>query len=144
YFPGPSFWGRPDSSGIVQPPVHAMAAWELYRRDPGPAGRAHLAWLYPRLVAQQDYLARRRAAAGTGLAAIVHPWESGLDNSPAWEEALAAVPVPADVMAGYRRRDNRVAAAAHRPTDADYARFVAVASAYRDGGYSDEGLPARH
>lgn len=144
YFPGPSYWGRSDSSGIVQPPVHALAAWELYRRDPSPAGADHLAWLYPRLVAQQDYLAGPRDVAGTGLAAIVHPWESGLDNSPAWDEALAAVPVPANVMAGYRRRDNQVAATAHRPTDADYARFIAVGSAYRDGGYADADLKTRH
>lgn len=144
YFPGPSYWALPGSSGIVQPPVHALAAWELYRHSPGPTGAAELAWLYPRLVAQQDYLSGPRDVAGTGLAALVHPWESGLDNSPAWDAALAGVPVPADAMAGYRRRDNRVATEAHRPTDADYARFIAIASAYRDGGYSDLDLAIRH
>lgn len=144
YFPGPSYWGRPGSSGIVQPPVHALAAWALYRHAPGPAGAAELGWLYPRLVAQQDYLAGRRDVGGGGLASIVHPWESGLDNSPAWDAALARVPVPADTMNGYHRRDNQVAAAAHRPTDADYARYIAIASAYRDGGYSDAELAARH
>ena len=40
YFPGPGFWdvpaygGRParGSTGLVQPPLHAVAAWEVYRR----------------------------------------------------------------------------------------------------------------
>lgn len=144
YFPGPSYWGRPGSSGIVQPPVHALGAWELYRRAPDATGVAELGWLYPRLVAQQDYLAGRRDCGGEGLVSIVHPWESGLDNSPSWDAALAAVPVPADTMIGYHRRDNQVAAAAHRPTDQDYARYIAVASAYRDRGYDDADLAAGH
>jgi hypothetical protein len=144
YFPGPSFWRLPGSSGIVQPPVHALAAWELYRAAPGAAGAAELEWLYPRLVAQQDYLATRRDVGGAGLVSIVHPWESGLDNSPAWDAALADVPVPAGTMNGYRRRDNQVAAGAHRPTDQDYARYVALASAYRDGGYQDFRLATGH
>ena len=45
YFPGPEFWasacaaGAPAAatSGLVQPPVHALAAWLTYRRDPSDA-----------------------------------------------------------------------------------------------------------
>jgi hypothetical protein len=40
YFPGPAFWNVPGyrnrpargSTGIVQPPMHAVAAWDVYRR----------------------------------------------------------------------------------------------------------------
>jgi hypothetical protein len=158
YFPGPGVWdvpayaGRParGSSGLTQPPLHAVAAWEVYRRAAahGAAAarqaRAELAWLYPRLVAQQAYLTGRRDAGGAGLAAIVHPWESGLDNSPAWDAALLAVPADAGLPGPYRRRDLDVADAPHRPTDADYARYVALVLAYRDGGYADAGLARRH
>ncbi|MFV2125658.1 trehalase family glycosidase [Micromonospora sp. LOL_013] len=151
YFPGPGFWqvplrrpGHPDGTGIVQPPAHALAIWEIYRRAPGPQAEAELRWFYPRLVAAQDYLSSCRDASGDGLASIVHPWESGLDNSPAWDAALAAVPADLGVLVGRQRHDNRVAAAAHRPTDEDYARFVALALAYRDGGYRDDELAARH
>ncbi|WFE27021.1 trehalase family glycosidase [Solwaraspora sp. WMMD791] len=151
YFPGPGFWqvplrrpGHPDGTGIVQPPAHALAVWELYQRAPDAAGLAQLRWFYPRLVAAQDYLLGRRDAGGGGLAAIVHPWESGLDNSPAWDAALAAVPADLRVLAGRQRHDNRVAAVAHRPTDEDYARFVALALAYRDHDYADDALADRH
>ncbi|WP_326555260.1 MGH1-like glycoside hydrolase domain-containing protein [Micromonospora sp. NBC_01813] len=151
YFPGPDFWqvplrrpGHPDGTGIVQPPAHALAVWEVYRRAPDERAQAELRWFYPRLVAAQDYLLGSRDVGGGGLAAIVHPWESGLDNSPAWDAALAAVPADLRVLAGRQRHDNRVAAAAHRPTDEDYARFVALALAYRDGGYRDDALAERH
>jgi hypothetical protein len=153
YFPGPAFWEIPprpngrETTGVVQPPVHALAAWHIYQRtslaDPQTAG-AELSWLYPRLVAQQSYLAERRDVGGGGLASIVHPWESGLDNSPAWDPALAAVPLDVDLLRRYRRRDVQVAVVEHRPTDADYARYIALAESYRAAGYRDAGLRERH
>ncbi|MFC4017168.1 hypothetical protein ACFOW4_04310 [Micromonospora sp. GCM10011542] len=152
YFPGPDFWGTAGAdgapgvatSGLVQPPVHALGAWLAYRRAPGPAGLAALRRLYPPLVAQQRYLADRRDVAGDGLACIVHPWESGLDNSPAWDEPMAAVPAEAAVMRAYRRHDTAHADVAHRPTDLDYARYLAIVAAYRDRGYADRDLADGH
>ncbi|WP_406044255.1 hypothetical protein OG799_07075 [Micromonospora sp. NBC_00898] len=152
YFPGPEFWdsaradGAPTAvtSGIVQPPVHAPAAWLTHRRAPSEASVRALRWLYPRLVAQQRYLTGRRDVGGAGLACLVHPWESGLDNSPAWDAPMAAVPADADVMGAYRRHDTAHADAAHRPTDLDYARYVAIVASYRAGGYGDDGLAGRH
>ncbi|MER7460643.1 hypothetical protein [Micromonospora sp. NPDC126480] len=152
YFPGPGFWdsacaeGAPPAatSGLVQPPVHALAGWLAYRRDPCDAARAALGRLYPRLVAQQRYLATHRDVGGGGLACIVHPWESGLDNSPAWDIPLAAVPAEAAVMRAYRRHDTAHTDAAHRPTDLDYARYVAIVAAYRAVRYRDERLADRH
>jgi hypothetical protein len=85
-------------TGIMQPPLHAVAAWEVYRHAAAHGAvcaqeaRTELRWLYPRLVAQQGYLSGPRDLGGGGLASIVHPWESGLDDSPAWDAMLAAVP----------------------------------------------------
>ena len=151
YFPGPDFWRsrevpeapRRETSGIVQPPVHSVAAWEVYRAAPA-LGRRFLRAMYPRLRAQHDYLVRERSA-GNGLVVIVHPWESGQDNSPTWDAGLAAVPVPGrpgGPLAGHRRHDLDHVAAAERPTGDDYARYVAIAEAYRDHGYRDaDALP---
>lgn len=142
YFPGPRFW-QPDhprsrvaTSGIIQPPVHAIAAWEVFRADPDHARRrGFLDRMYPRLRAWHQYLHDRRDLDGSGLAAIVHPWESGMDNSPAWDEPLARVtPLPPDA---YRRRDLDHAGADERPTDDDYGRYVRLAADYRDRGYDD-------
>ena len=104
--------------------------------------RPRCAGSIPRLAAQHRYLADRRDLGGGGLAAIVHPWESGLDNSPAWDAPMAAVPAEAAVMRAYRRHDTAHADAAHRPTDLDYARYVALVAAYRDHGYDDRDLAA--
>ncbi|MFD7923123.1 hypothetical protein ACFV3R_28375 [Streptomyces sp. NPDC059740] len=148
YFPSPDFWrsstvgrhrGAPagvETSGIVQPPVHALAAWLVHLAAPKESRRrGFLPRLYPRLVAWHRYLADCRDLGGAGLAAITHPWEAGLDNSPVWDGPLGRVsPVE---PGSYRRADLDHSAAADRPTDLDYGRYVRLAADYRDSGYED-------
>ncbi|MFF7947080.1 MGH1-like glycoside hydrolase domain-containing protein [Streptomyces griseorubiginosus] len=150
YFPSPDFWrsstaghtaGAPrtvETSGIVQPPVHALAAWLVHRADPGLSrSRCFLARVYPRLAAWHRYLLHRRDLGGGGLASVVHPWEQGMDNSPAWDLPLSRVtPAPAR---SFRRADLDHGAAEDRPTDLDYGRYVRLATDYRDAGYADSG-----
>lgn len=167
YFPGPDFWrtagsraggraggstgagagaraGAPahlETSGLVQPPVHALAALLVHRADPAAsARRGFLPRIYPRLVAWHRYLTADRDLGGAGLAAIVHPWESGMDNSPAWDGPLARVEPAA--AASFRRADLDHGDPADRPTDLDYGRYVRLAADYRDAGYAD--AAARH
>ncbi|GAA2331176.1 trehalase family glycosidase [Streptomyces kunmingensis] len=147
YFPSPDFWrtstagsgaGAPrarETSGIVQPPVHALAAWLTHRADPRESRRrGFLDRLYPRLVAWHDYLLTARDLGG-GLTAVVHPWEPGMDNSPCWDASLARI-TPADPT-GFRRADLDHGHPADRPTDLDYGRYVQLALDYRDAGYDD-------
>ncbi|MEV7734835.1 hypothetical protein AB0O75_22640 [Streptomyces sp. NPDC088921] len=150
YFPSPDFWrsstaghaaGAPrtvQTSGIVQPPVHALAVWLVHRADPGLSrARGFLARMYPRLAAWHRYLLHRRDLGGGGLASVVHPWEQGMDNSPAWDLPLSRVtPAPAR---SFRRADLDHGSAEDRPTDLDYGRYVRLATDYRDAGYADGG-----
>ncbi|MFJ8104752.1 MGH1-like glycoside hydrolase domain-containing protein [Streptomyces sp. NPDC096132] len=148
YFPSPDFWrsstagraaGAPrtvQTSGIVQPPVHALAAWLVHRADPGLSrARGFLARVYPRLAAWHRYLLHRRDLGGGGLACVVHPWEQGMDNAPSWDAPLARI-VPAPARS-FRRADLDHGAAEDRPTDLDYGRYVRLATDYRDGQYAD-------
>jgi glycogen debranching enzyme len=153
YFPGPRFWRSGEApegprgavtSGLTQPPLHARAALEVALHAPdAERADAFLRRVFPRLAAQHAYLQRRRDAGGGGLAAIVHPWESGLDDSPSWDEPLAAIELPPGGVAPYERRDRLHVDASERPTDAWYDRFVHLARTYRDDGYSDDGLTER-
>ncbi|WP_372443681.1 MGH1-like glycoside hydrolase domain-containing protein [Streptomyces adelaidensis] len=148
YFPSPDFWrsstagraaGAPhttQTSGIVQPPVHALAAWLVHRSDPGLSrARGFLPRVYPRLAAWHRYLLHRRDLGGGGLASVVHPWEQGMDNSPTWDAPLSRItPAPAR---SFRRADLDHGAPEDRPTDLDYGRYVRLAADYRDAGYRD-------
>jgi hypothetical protein len=148
YFPSPDFWrsstagraaGAPrtvQTSGIVQPPVHALAVWLVHAADPGLSrARSFLSRMYPRLAAWHRYLLHRRDLGGGGLASVVHPWEQGMDNAPSWDAPLSRVtPAPAR---SFRRADLDHGAAEDRPTDLDYGRYVRLAADYRDAGYAD-------
>ena len=145
YFPGPEFWqtelspdapAAPRTSGIVQPPVHATAVWQLYRnavdRD---RAVSFLRELMPKLVAWHDYLYRERTRDQEGLVELWHPWESGTDNSPLWDEALGRIVLPEAEIPEYQRVDTEVVDSAQRPTNAEYDRYAYLVKCYRDVRY---------
>ncbi len=152
YFPGADVWRSDEvaaapsavrTSGITQPPVHAATALAmLVHAEDRSRARGFLDELFPHLVAQHRYLKEHRREPG-GLAWIVHPWESGLDNSPAWDEALNAIEIPGGALPPYRRRDLATSDARDRPSDRDYDRFVYLLTLYRDGGYDDARMRER-
>jgi hypothetical protein len=148
YFPGPSVWqsssvdGHPPiaTSGIIQPPVHAVAAASIVPRL-GDRGLRFAERAYRCLVDLNAYIRRRRTVSG-GLAVLVHPWETGLDNSPAWDHPLAAVPADHTLFETYTRRDVAHAGVGERPTNDDYARYIRLMLMYRDHGYDDDWVRA--
>ncbi|MFI6477577.1 amylo-alpha-1,6-glucosidase [Nonomuraea sp. NPDC050663] len=143
YFPGPSVWRSQDqesapnavlTSGLTAPPMHALAVWWLWRHGSDMAGFVRR--VFPALSAQHRYLATSRDLGGAGLAAIVHPWESGMDDSPAWDEPLAALP---EIRYGYRNVDLD-----ERHPDSAHDRYVWLALRYRNAGYRAEYLRDEH
>lgn len=145
YFPGPDFWEtdrspdapeRPRTSGIVQPPIHASAAWQVYLRGTDRRRAAEfLEELFPSLRAWHEYLYRERCRNGDGLVEIWHPWESGMDNSPLWDEALERMSPDSARIPEYERIDVRVAEESERPSDAEYDRYVYLVGLFRELAY---------
>lgn len=141
YEPGPNAWATAlhapagaSTSAICQPPIHAIAlgrALQVARRRDDRSERAVEAGvreLYPKLATWHRWLHTARDPDGTGLVTILHPWESGLDNSPRWDQPLEAVDAAIDAAHGTPdvgdRPDLRhVTDAAERPTDQDYRRY---------------------
>ncbi len=141
YFPGPEVWGTthsPPTSGIAQPPVLATAARRVFdiaadRAD----AEARMAVIYPALVRNHRWWQRARDPRRTGLVATLHPWETGMDNSPAWDRAMARVPTATTTKV--RRRDTRHVDPTMRPRAVDYRRFIHLVDCFRDAGWD----PAR-
>jgi glycogen debranching enzyme len=140
YFPGPEVWGTahtPPTSGITQPPVAAMAArFMLERAKDSTTAAQRCSALYPKLLASHRWWSAARDPDGTGLSAILHPWESGMDNSPAWDAAMARTPRTANP---YQRKDLGHVESDMRPRKEDYDRYIHLVEAYRAAGWD----PAR-
>ncbi len=133
YFPGPEQWGvnhTPPTTSISQPPVLATVARLLFERAKDRQLAAdRLAVQLPKLVAYHLWWYRERDPQQSGLVASYHPWESGMDNSPAWDEALARVP---EVTRSYQRRDLGHVDSSQRPLKKEYDRFIYLVDFFRE------------
>ncbi len=151
YFPGPDQWGTEAlavrTSSICQPPLHAtMLRWIvdlLQKPQDASVDRhfvaTHLRALLPRLVAHHRWWYRCRDPLGTGLVINTHPWETGMDNSPAWDAPLAAVPA---TTRSYTRKDTGHVDASMRPPKAFYDRMVYLMDLNRALGFDPQRILA--
>jgi glycogen debranching enzyme len=139
YFPGPEVWrtGRPvATSGITQPAIAGFAVRRLFERakDREQAARRARA-LLPRIDAWHRWFYENRDPKREGLVAIIHPWESGRDNSIDWDQAFERVPTHG--LEPYVRRDTQHADPAHRPTKEQYDRYLWLVQHFRGLGWDN-------
>jgi len=130
YFPGPEVWGtgRPiPTSGITQLPIAGFAVHELWKRSGGQAD-ARAKALLAGLDRWHDWFYRTRDPDRTGLAAVIHPWESR-DNTIDWDEGFERVPT--EGVMPYIRNDTKHADPATRPTKAQYDRYLWLVQHFR-------------
>ena len=154
YFPGFDRWGTANaaalpagvkSSGICQPPVHAIALRHIVDRgrENGGADQAaaeeFLAESFDGWLAWHRWLATVRDPDGVGLIEIHHGWESGFDNSPRWDGPYARV-VPGAVAPFTRRDTLHVADISERPDDAEYTKYLWLVQQMVDVAFDDDAV----
>ncbi len=134
YFPNFDFWqssvnkGAPDmpkSSGITQPPVMGFVLENLLKvsgMHPDVVDFAKA--IYPKVVKYHRYFYEYRDPHKEKLFFMYHPWESGRDNSPLWDESLNRIEIKQGDIPAYQRRDTSIADASERPTQDQYDRYV--------------------
>src|SRR5215216_2669471 len=159
YFPDAERWNSsalsedapsgPLTSGLCQPPVHAIAVRRIWQTARGKdeervdRARSFLRGNYRRLFAWHRYLATARDPEGSGLVTIYHPWESGTDNSPRWDVALDRISV--GEVPPYTRYDlKHVKDPSHRPTDSEYDRFLWLLELLKRARYEEAEIYESH
>ncbi len=144
YYPPADFWQTTrftrdgiKTSGITDPPLIAIAAAYIcdYLSDEQKK-RDFITALLPSLMAYHDHLKRYRDPEDCGLLTIVHPWESGLDDSPRWDSILNRIDlneIPADVKANVdlNRKDTIYDNTEERPTRTDYYRYIYLIEVFK-------------
>ncbi len=134
YFPNFDFWEsnvnsgapqRPKSSGITQPAVHGFVLENILLNYPDHEKfRTFARDIFPKIVNYHRFLYQYRDPRREGLMCIFHPWESGRDNSPLWDESLDRIHLKTGELPPYQRRDTSIADPSERPTAAQYDRYV--------------------
>lgn len=106
-----------NTSGITQPPMLAEAVVQVGEKLNKPERRSWYQTMFPALLKHHLWLYADRTEAEDGLVALIHPYESGLDNTPPWIYTLNNEHWPwwasvirntrLDSVAGLFRRDTR-------------------------------------
>ena len=125
HFPGPDYWKAGNSgkvpsgiftSGISQPPVHATMIVASAKLDPDrERALSFLKEIYPKLKKLHDFYLTERDPYSENLVSIVHPWESGLDNAPLWDEPLAAITDTSEWALSMQKKYDELAEQGDRP-----------------------------
>lgn len=76
------------TSGITQPPMLAEAVVQIGKKLSLPERRSWFRTILPALIKHHEWLYRERDPHREGLVLQIHPWETGLDNTPPWMSEL--------------------------------------------------------
>ncbi len=144
YFPGPDMWdlhitadhltNKNNCTGIVQPPIHADACLKLFQKS---KNLKFLEAIYPKLLKWHKYLYNERDINDEGLVYIRHPWESGMDNSPNWDESLNRINIT-EFKYSKMRTDNKKVNSDERPTDITYERYLYLINLFKECRFDEK------
>jgi len=75
----------PIEADVTKPPLIAWAAWKLYEVD---HDREFLDEVYEPIVRWNNWWFEQNDTDGNGLCEYLHPYSSGLDDSPLWDDGM--------------------------------------------------------
>ena len=121
YFPNHKTWRCGNlipSSGITQPPIISTALKLIVTRNKLKNNqKKRVIILIKKLKKYHDCFYKFRDPDNTGLVSIIHPWESGVDNSPLWDQSINKIKIEKNLS--YKRRDLEVSSSKARPLKKD-------------------------
>ena len=138
YFPNHKTWdcgNKVPSSGITQPPIIATIIKKIVdqnKLDKSQLKRMEI--IIKKLKKYLDWFYNYRDTNKIGLATIIHPWESGLDNSPIWDSPLDKVKIEENLK--YERRDLNVSRSSNRPLKKDYDGYITLLNQFKKNKYN--------
>ncbi len=138
------------TSGLTQPPMLAEAVTRVGQKMKLPERRSWYARMYPHLVAYHQWLYGERDPHQEGLVILLHPYESGLDNSPPWISELRKHSMPwwikaiekarLDRLINKVRRDTRHIPPGQRMSNIEAMAFWAALARLRRKAYNSEAI----
>ena len=115
------------TSGMTQPPVHAISCYYIHVNSTDKAKtKAFLRNMVPKLMNFHRYLLTDRDPEESGLVTILHPWESGEDDSPIWDLPLSKITFTESELPAFKRLDVVAVEGASEtiPSDEEYNKFI--------------------
>ena len=138
YYPNYTAWNcgnKIHSSGITQPPILAtILKLILDKNKISNKQTKEVKKIVKKIIRSHEWFIKFRDPNKTGLVSILHPWESGYDNSPIWDDPMERVTIEKNLK--YKRADNKLVNPDHRPLNIDYDRYVSIKNNLRKKKYN--------
>lgn len=129
------------TSGMTQPPVHAMSCYYIYKNSRNRERTIQfLQKIFPKLMNFHRYLLTDRDPEESGLVTILHPWESGEDDSPIWDEPLSRIKIRNEDLPEFKRLDIIAVEGASEtiPSDEEYNKFIYLIEIMKKYNYDEK------
>ena len=138
YFPNHTVWNcgnKISSSGITQPPIIVSVLRKILESNKiNKKQERRVKEIVKKLKKYLKWFIKFRDPKKKGLVSILHPWESGYDNSSIWDEPMSRVKVEKDLK--YKRGDIKVINPEQRPLNKDYDRYVTIKNHLKANKYN--------
>ena len=141
------------TSGITQPPMLAEAVVRVGERLKSAERKTWYQTTYPALLAYHSWLYNERDPHSEGLVLQIHPYETGLDNTPPWIQQLHQHSRPwwaglmektgADAVVNLFRRDTRLVPPGQRMSNIEALLYYDVIRRLRRKLYNTEAILTR-
>ena len=136
------------TSGITQPPLLAEAVYKIGEKLEPDERRLWFKMLYPNILKYHQWIYDDRDPHSEGLAVLLHPWESGMDNSPPWMSELHDNLTPSwirmfqklhlDYFYSIFRRDTKLVHVNERLSNSDAMSLYSMQRKMRNKHYSTD------
>ena len=138
YYPNYTSWNcgnKIHSSGITQPPILATILKRILDKNEINNDQfLTVKKIIKKIKKFHEWFIKFRDPKKIGLVSILHPWESGYDNSPIWDSSMEQIKIEKNLK--YKRVDNKVINPQHRPQNIDYDRYVTIKNHLRKIKYN--------
>lgn len=150
YFPAADFYEirrspnaptRIGTSGMTQPPVHAISCYYIHVNSTDKAKtKTFLRNMVPKLMNFHRYLLTDRDPEESGLVTILHPWESGEDDSLIWDLSLSKITFTESELPAFKRLDVVAVEGALEtiPSDEEYNKFIYMIEIMKKYNYDEK------
>lgn len=134
-----------ETSGITQPPVIGIALYKIVQNIHNMQNyKNELLYIIKGIEKFHDFLFRERDPNKENIICIIHPWESGLDNSPIFDEDNEYAKTHLDKLNIKQqikdRKDIDKVIAEFRPGEKDYAVYGKLIGFFKQNDYNQKEL----
>ena len=142
YFPNHTVWNcgnKIASSGITQPPIIVSIFKKILdEKKINNNQKNKIKKIVKKLKRYIQWFIKFRDPKKTGLISILHPWESGYDNSSIWDKPMSKVKIEKNLK--YKRGDIKVVNPEQRPLKEDYDIYVTIKNHLKYNNYDPKKL----